>query len=248
MPSKSVAIAIASLVLLLCGGAYVYLTGFGAPASTAEPAAPLPAPEVDVAAPTDETLQLQTVVLAGGCFWCTEAVFEQLAGVEEVVSGYAGGSAKTARYEIVAAGISEHAEAIEITYDPAVISFGTLLKVFFTTAHDPTQLNRQGPDTGRQYRSAVFYTSEEQREVVEAYIAQLNAGGVYSQPIVTTVEPLTEFYPAEEYHQDFAPNNPLNPYVRGTSLPKVCKTQDMFPELLKKPAAEQGATSDEGER
>ena len=244
MPSKSVAIAVASLALLLAGGALVYITGLGEPASTAGPSQPLPAPEVDVAAPADDAPRQESIVLAGGCFWCTEAVFEQLAGVEEVVSGYAGGDAKNARYEIVAAGISDHAEAIEITYDPDVISFGTLLKVFFTTAHDPTQLNRQGPDTGRQYRSAVFYSSEEQRKVTEAYIAQLNADEVYSQPIVTTVEPLTNFYPAEEYHQDFVPNNPLNPYVRGISFPKVCKTQDKFPELLKKSPADDEAASE----
>src|SRR5438876_111852 len=154
----------------------------------------------------------QTAVLAGGCFWCTEAVFEQLIGVEKVVSGYAGGKAEMAHYNIVSSGKTDHAESIQITFDPSKISYGQLLKVFFSVAHDPTQLNRQGPDYGRQYRSAVFYADQEQKQIAEAYIQQLQQVKVFSKPIVTEVTGLKGFYPAEEYHQDFVKRNPTHPY------------------------------------
>jgi len=172
-------------------------------------------------------------VLAGGCFWCTEAVYRQLAGVIDVESGYAGGSAETANYRAVCEGTTDHAEAIRIRYRPAEISFGQLLKVFMSAAHDPTQLNRQGNDRGRQYRSAIFYANPNEQQVARAYIEQLNAAGAFSSPIVTTLEPLTVFYPAEAYHQDYAARNPAQPYIAGVSAPKVAKLRKLFPKRLK---------------
>jgi peptide-methionine (S)-S-oxide reductase len=162
-------------------------------------------------------------VLAGGCFWCVEAVYKNLEGVSSVKSGYAGGSAETADYETVSTGTTNHAEAVEVLYDPSRISYGQILKVFFSIAHDPTQLNRQGPDTGRQYRSAVFYVDEEQKRVVDAYIDQLNKAHVFDAPIVTEVTPLKAFFEAETYHQDYAARNPSNPYIVYNAQPKVTK-------------------------
>jgi peptide-methionine (S)-S-oxide reductase len=176
----------------------------------------------------------QTAVLAGGCFWCTEAVFQQIEGVEKVVSGYSGGDASTAHYEMVSTGTTGHAESVQITYDPRKISYGQLLKVFFSVAHDPTQLNRQGPDQGPQYRSAIFYSDPEQKRVAEAYIKQLEQAKAYPAKIVTEVTPLKAFYPAEEHHQNFCNRHPLNPYVLGVAKPKVEKTKKQFPGLLKK--------------
>ena len=173
-------------------------------------------------------------VFAGGCFWCTEAVFEQLEGVKEVVSGYAGGTRETAKYDLVSTGRTGHAEAIRIVYDPSQITYGQLLKVFFSVAHDPTQLNRQGPDWGPQYRSAIFYADEEQKRVAEAYIDQLTAAGVFSKPIVTTLEPLEAFYPAEDYHQNFCRRNPDHGYVVINALPKIEKVRTKFPGLVKR--------------
>ena len=174
------------------------------------------------------------MVLAGGCFWCTEAVYLQLDGVKEVVSGYAGGTADTATYEIVCSGTTNHAEAIRIRYDPRRISFGQILKVFFSTAHDPTQLNRQGADRGRQYRSAIFYADDEQKRVADAYIRQLNSARVFDAPIVTTLEPLEGFYQAEGYHQNYAARNPGQAYIAATAAPKVEKLRTNFRDLLKK--------------
>ena len=176
----------------------------------------------------------QTAVFAGGCFWCTEAVFEQLAGVDRVVSGFSGGDAASAHYEIVSSGKTNHAESIEITYDPAKISYGQLLKIFFSVAHDPTQLNRQGPDYGRQYRSAIFYKDAEQKRVAEAYIKQLEEAKVFHKPIVTEVAELKGFYPAEEYHQHFVQRHPNHPYVVVNALPKLEKLKKQFPGLVKK--------------
>jgi peptide-methionine (S)-S-oxide reductase len=176
----------------------------------------------------------QTAVLAGGCFWCTEAVFQQIEGVEKVVSGYSGGDAASAHYDIVSTGRTGHAETVQVTYNPRKISYGQLLKVFFDVAHDPTQLNRQGPDVGPQYRSAIFYSDPEQKRIAEAYIQQLNQAKVYKAPIVTQVVPLTTFYPAEEHHQNFCNRNPSNPYVLGVAKPKVDKTRKSLPELVKK--------------
>ena len=188
-----------------------------------------PDPAID-AAPTAEP---QTAVLAGGCFWCVEAVFKEIDGVLEVTSGYSGGTSQTADYETVCSGRTNHAEAVEVRFDPHRVSYGQLLKVFFSVAHDPTQLNRQGGDQGRQYRSAVFYADEEQKRVAEAYIQQLNAAGAYDSPVVTEVAPLEAFYQAEAYHQDYAERHPMQPYVMFTSTPKVAKLRKHFADRLK---------------
>jgi peptide-methionine (S)-S-oxide reductase len=180
-----------------------------------------PDPVVDIAL-ADKAGQSRAI-LAGGCFWCVEAVYKNLEGVSSVKSGYAGGTADTADYETVSSGTTDHAESVEVVYDPSRISFGQILKVFFAIAHDPTQLNRQGPDTGRQYRSAIFYADGEQQRVAQAYIDQLNRAHVFDQPIVTEVVPLEAFYQAETYHQDYAARNPLNPYIVFNAQPKVRK-------------------------
>jgi peptide-methionine (S)-S-oxide reductase len=163
------------------------------------------------------------VILAGGCFWCVEAVYKNLDGVSSVKSGYAGGTADTADYETVSSGTTDHAESVEVVYDPSRITYGQILKVFFSIAHDPTQLNRQGPDTGRQYRSAIFYADDEQKHLADAYIDQLNKAKVFDRPIVTEVVPLERFFEAETYHQDYAARNPLNPYIVINAQPKVRK-------------------------
>jgi peptide-methionine (S)-S-oxide reductase len=162
-----------------------------------------------------------------------EAVFRELKGVLSAASGYAGGTAESANYRDVCGGATDHAEVIRVTFDPAQISFGGILKVFFSVAHDPTQLNRQGNDLGRQYRSAIFYASEEQRQVAAAYIAQLDQAGAFRAPVVTSLEPLTEFYPAEAYHQDYAARNPYQPYIAAVSMPKVRKLRSTYPDALK---------------
>ena len=231
----------AMLVLVISAAVYVYLTGFGSGFYTTAPATPLPQAERDEIATQAGP---QTLVLAGGCFWCTEAVFEQLAGVNNVVSGYAGGTKETADYETVSAGITDHAECVQITYDPAVITYGQLLRVFFTTAHDPTQLDYQGPDYGHQYRSTVFYQTQEQKDLAQEYIKQIDAAGAYPDPIATTLEPLKAFYPAEEYHQDYATRHPYDFYVRRWSLPKVRKTREKFPDLLRTNDLPRAATTD----
>ena len=180
----------------------------------------------------DQASATKQIVLAGGCFWCVEAVYEQLEGVIDVESGYAGGDAKAANYDAVKTGRTRHAEVVRITYDPSKIKLGQILKVFFTTAHDPTQLNRQGYDVGPQYRSAIFYATSEQKQIAEAYIKQLDEAKVFRDPIVTTLEPLEAYYPAEGYHQDYARRNPADRYIQGVSTPKVEKTKKAFPELL----------------
>lgn len=176
----------------------------------------------------------QTAVLAGGCFWCVEAVFLQIAGVDKVVSGYSGGDAASAHYDIVSTGKTGHAESVQITYNPRKISYGQLLKVFFDVAHDPTQVNRQGPDIGPQYRSAIFYKDPEQKRIAEAYIKQLDQAKVFRAPIVTQVVPMTAFYPAEEHHQNYCNRHPTDRYVQEVALPKVEKAKKQVPELLKK--------------
>jgi len=191
-----------------------------------------PDPAIDLK--EDPTGTPQSVVLGGGCFWCTEAVFVKLDGVISVVSGYAGGSADTADYKAVCSGTTDHAEVIRVRFDSSRITFGQLLKVFFAVAHDPTHLNRQGNDIGRQYRSTVFYADEEQRRVAEAYILQLREAGVFAAPIVTTLEPLEQFFEAEEYHQNFAARNPAQPYVAAIAGPKVRKLEKAFADKLKK--------------
>jgi peptide-methionine (S)-S-oxide reductase len=180
-----------------------------------------PDPVVDTAL-AEKTGQSRAI-LAGGCFWCVEAVYKDLEGVSSVKSGYAGGTADSADYETVSTGTTDHAESVEVVYDPSRLSYGQILKVFFAIAHDPTQLNRQGPDTGRQYRSAIFYADDEQKRVAEAYIDQLNKAHVFDQKLVTEVVPLVAFYEAETYHQDYAARNPLNPYIVFNAQPKVRK-------------------------
>jgi peptide-methionine (S)-S-oxide reductase len=193
---------------------------------------PFPDPAVDAAKPAVKTKQV--AIFAGGCFWCTEVVFENLAGVDKVVSGYSGGKANDAEYKTVSEGRTEHAEAIEITFDASKITYGQLLKVFFSVAHDPTTLDRQGPDWGKQYRSAIFYIGDEQKRVTEAYVAQLGKAAIFKSAIVTQVVPLAKFYTAEAYHQDFVRNNPTHGYVMVNALPKIKKLKQQYPELTKK--------------
>jgi peptide-methionine (S)-S-oxide reductase len=175
----------------------------------------------------------QKVVFAGGCFWGVEGVFESLKGVTSAVSGYSGGSAQTAHYDIVSTGTTGHAESVEVTFDPSKISFAQLLEVYFLVAHDPTQLNHQGPDDGTQYRSVIFYTSEAQKREADGYIAQLTAQKIFSAPIVTQVVPLVAFYPAESYHQHYMANNPYNPYILFNDKPKLAALHKQFPSLVK---------------
>jgi peptide-methionine (S)-S-oxide reductase len=193
-------------------------------------AADFPEPALDVKPATGK----QTAVLAGGCFWCTEAVFEIMDGVEDVVSGYTGGTKETAKYDIVSTGRTGHAESILITYDPTKTSYAQLLKIFFSVAHDPTSLNRQGADVGPHYRSAIFYLNDEQKKVAEAYIKQINESHVLGKPIVTQLAPFEKFYTAESYHQNYAVNNRANPYIVNVSDPKVEKLKKMFPGCVRK--------------
>jgi len=172
---------------------------------------------------------LQTAVLSGGCFWGVQGVYEHVKGVEKVVSGYAGGDRSTAQYETVSRGTTGHAESVQITFDPAKVSYGELLQIFFSVVHDPTQLNRQGPDTGTQYRSAIAYSDETQKHVATAYIAQLNAAGVFTRPIVTRVDHLKGFYPAESYHQDYLVHHPSDPYIAFNDQPKIESLKRVFP-------------------
>jgi peptide-methionine (S)-S-oxide reductase len=189
----------------------------------------LPNPATDD--PLSKSKGAQTVVLAGGCFWGIQAVFEHVKGVSSATAGYSGGAAATAQYETVSTGTTGHAESVRVVYDPAQISFGQILKVFFSVAHDPTELNRQGPDEGTQYRSVIFYSSDEQRRIAQAYIDQLNRAKVFPQPIVTQVVALQAFYPAEAYHQDYAEHHPNEPYIAINDLPKLDHLKQLLPEL-----------------
>ena len=211
---------------LILFAALVTITACNAKAKTA---AAVPAPVQD--APRAATPGQQTAVLSGGCFWGVQAVFQHVKGVISATSGYAGGSAKTAQYEIVSTGETGHAESVEIVYDPSQITYGELLRVFFSVAHDPTQLNRQGPDEGTQYRSSIFYSNDEQKRIAEAYIAQLEQAKTFSHPIVTKVVPLQAFYPAEAYHQNYATLHPNQPYIVFNDAPKVEHLRQQFPDL-----------------
>ncbi|HEY6263616.1 MAG TPA: peptide-methionine (S)-S-oxide reductase MsrA [Candidatus Acidoferrum sp.] len=193
------------------------------------PKMPFPAPAVD--APLAAGKSQQTAVFAGGCFWGIQAVFEHVKGVSSATSGYAGGHVKSPSYESVSMGVTGHAETVSIKFDPSQVTYGQLLMVYFSVAHDPTQWNRQGPDTGSQYRSVIFFTNEEQKSIAQAYIAQLEAAKVYSRPLVTKVEPFQVFYPAEDYHQDYLKNNPNNPYIVYNDLPKLENLKRVFPAL-----------------
>jgi peptide-methionine (S)-S-oxide reductase len=192
-------------------------------------AAPIQAAEGAPAAPGSR----QEAVFAGGCFWGVDAVFKHVKGVDRVVAGYAGGGPSTAQYEVVSTGTTGHAESVEVTYDPSQVSYNDLLKVFFYTAHDPTELNRQGPDSGTQYRSAIFYTNASQKKAADAYIAQLDHAKAFADPIVTQVVPLKGFYPAEAYHQNYLARHPDNPYIVINDLPKLDLLREKYPQLYK---------------
>jgi peptide-methionine (S)-S-oxide reductase len=209
-----------------------------APSVAAEDAVVIPAPAMDVPPANG----IQTVVIAGGCFWGVQGVFQHTAGVVDAVSGYAGGGKSTASYPIVSTGTTGHAESVRIKYDPSKISYGKILQIFFSVAHDPTQLNRQGPDSGTQYRSAIFTTSDAQAKIADAYIAQLNAAKVYKKPIVTKVGQLEGFYPAEAYHQDYLTLHPNQPYIAYNDIPKVENLKKIFAEdYIEKPTLVNGA-------
>jgi peptide-methionine (S)-S-oxide reductase len=191
----------------------------------------IPAPQAD--APLANKPGKQVAIFAGGCFWGTQSVFERVKGVIATTAGYAGGSASTATYDQVTTETTGHAESVKVVYDPSKITYGKLLQIFFSVVHDPTQLNRQGPDIGTSYRSAIFYTDDDQRNISTAYIVQLNAAKVFRKPIVTQVTPLKGFYDAESYHQDYALHNPDNPYIQVCDRPKIDALRKEFPELFK---------------
>jgi peptide-methionine (S)-S-oxide reductase len=197
----------------------------------AEPKGSFPAPAVDVALTPQEAKA--TAVFAGGCFWGVQGVFEHVKGVKRAVSGYAGGNVENPYYELVSSGNTGHAESVEVEYDQSQVSYGTLLKVFFAVAHDPTQTNRQGPDIGTQYRSVIFYKTDEQKKIAEAYIGQINAAKVYDRAIATQLRPYSTFYAAEDYHQGYMERHPDNPYIRYNDLPKLAKLKSAFPELFR---------------
>ncbi len=215
--------AIAPLVL---AAAYISTSLFAASAN------PFPDPAIDV--PADSAKGTQVAVFAGGCFWGVEGVYERVKGVTDAVSGFAGGAKETAQYEVVSTGRTGHAESVKVVFDPSQITYGQLLKIFFSVVHNPTELNRQGPDEGTQYRSAIFYTSDDQKRVAEAYIAQLDAAHVYKHKIVTQVVPLKGFYAAEAHHQHFLQNNPTYPYIVYNDLPKIAALEKEYPQLCKK--------------
>jgi peptide-methionine (S)-S-oxide reductase len=199
---------------------------------TAIAATRTPIPPATVDASLASTASRQTAVFAGGCFWGTQAVFERVKGVLDTTVGYSGGSASTATYDQVTTETTGHAESVEVVYDPSKITYGQLLRIFFSVAHDPTELNRQGPDVGTSYRSAIFYTNDEQKRIATAYIAQLDAAKVFPKLIVTQVTPLKGFYRAEDYHQDYALHHPENPYILICDRPKVAALKQQFPELF----------------
>jgi peptide-methionine (S)-S-oxide reductase len=201
-------------------------------ACSVKAASPAPIPAANVDAQLSAVPGKQTAVFAGGCFWGTQSVFERVKGVVKTTVGYAGGSAKTATYDQVTTETTGHAESIEVVYDPSKITYGELLRIFFSVAHDPTQLNRQGPDVGTSYRSAIFYSDDEQKRIATAYIVQLDAAKVFPNPIVTQVTPLKGFYRAEDYHQDYAFHNPTNPYIQVCDVPKIKALKQQFPELF----------------
>ncbi len=215
-----------SLFQILAG--FLMITALACGAATATSAS-IPDPALD--APLANAKGEQTAVFAGGCFWGIQAVFQHVKGVKSATSGYAGGTAKTADYETVSTGRTGHAESVRVIFDPSQVTYGQLLKVFFSVAHDPTELNRQGPDTGTQYRSAIFYSNEEQKRIAQAYAAQLNQAKVFEHPIVTQIATLNAFYKAEEYHQDYATNHPDDPYIMVNDLPKVENLRKQYPAL-----------------
>jgi peptide-methionine (S)-S-oxide reductase len=229
MKSPRIGRAIA-IGLILGFFAWHVVRSFGA-RPVAEPSFPFPKPTIDT--PLAAQKSQQTAVLAGGCFWGVQAVFEHLKGVRSVTAGYSGGRVDSPSYEVVSSGMTGHAESVSINFDPSQISYGQILMIFFSVAHDPTQLNRQGPDDGTQYRSAVFYSSEEQRRIASAYIAQLDAAKVYPRKIVTEVTPFKAFFRAEEYHQDYLQSHTNEPYIAYNDLPKLEHLKKRFPEMYR---------------
>ena len=219
---------VAPVSIALLAGAAISLTQSD---SRSASAVPVPAPAVG--AELRSGAPLDTAVFAGGCFWGIEAVFEHIKGVRSAVSGYAGGKTTSPSYEEVSTGSTGHAESVRVVYDPAAVSYGQLLQVFFSVAHDPTQLNRQGPDHGTQYRSAIFYRTPDQQRAAEAYVRQLTAAKTFAKPIVTQIVPLTTFYPAEEYHQDYMVHHPNQPYIVYNDAPKVESLRVRFPRLYR---------------
>jgi peptide-methionine (S)-S-oxide reductase len=220
-------IAISVIVLFLGWTAYRSL-GTRPPAS---PNSAMPKPALD--APLASSKSEQTAVFAGGCFWGVQTVFKHTRGVISSTAGYAGGFLKDPSYESVSTGLTGHAESVQVVYDPSQVTYGQLLMLYFSVVHDPTQLNRQGPDDGSQYRSSIFYTSEEQKRLAEAYVAQLTAAKVYNRPIVTKIVPLDKFYTAEEYHQDYADHHPDNPYIQICDIPKLEALKREYPDLYR---------------
>jgi peptide-methionine (S)-S-oxide reductase len=213
-------------------GALLLIPFFGfATSQAAEPAVAIPAPTLDQTAPAGGGLQ--NVVLAGGCFWGMQAVYEHTKGVTQAVSGYSGGAKETAHYQMVGTERTGHAESVSVTYDPQQISLGKILQIYFSVAHNPTELNYQGPDNGSSYRSAIFYANDEQKQIATAYIAQLQQTHVFDAPIVTKLEPLSGFYPAEDYHQDFLVLHPTYPYIVFNDLPKVDNLKQLFPDYYR---------------
>jgi peptide-methionine (S)-S-oxide reductase len=215
------------LSLLTLVGCLAFIGAIGC--NTAIAANMLPDPKVDESPATAKGPE--TVVLSGGCFWGIQAVFEHVKGVKKATAGYSGGTAKSPSYEDVSSGETGHAESVEVVYDPSKVTFGQLLKVFFSVAHDPTELNRQGPDVGTQYRSAIFFSNPDQQRIAEAYVVQLTDAKTFSNKIVTQIAPLTAFYRAEEYHQDYAVHHPENPYIMINDLPKVANLKKQLPDL-----------------
>jgi len=207
------------------------LLGTLACSAKANPPVPVPPPAVD--SPRASAPGKQVAVISGGCFWGVQAVFQHVKGVISATSGYSGGSAKTADYETVSTGQTGHAESVQIAFDPSQVTYGELLRIFFSVAHDPTELNHQGPDEGTQYRSAIFYNGDEQKHIAEAYIAQLDGAKVFPHKIVTQVVPLQAFYPAEAYHQNYAALHPTQPYIMFNDAPKVEHLRQEFPEMYK---------------
>ncbi len=220
-----------SSFLLRLSGIFLTVTLAGVTACDAGDRANSALPNPTVDAPIASARATQAAVVAGGCFWGIQAVFQHVKGVVSATSGYSGGAANAAQYELVSTGETGHAESVKIVYDPSQITYGQLLRVFFSVAHDPTQLNRQGPDEGTQYRSSIFYDSDEQKRIAEAYIAQLEKAKVFPRAIVTQVVPLKAFYPAEAYHQDYAAHHPDNPYIVYNDAPKVAHLRQQFPDL-----------------
>jgi peptide-methionine (S)-S-oxide reductase len=219
------------VALIVAFFTWTAICALGARPTETPSAALFPRPTID--APLAASSQSQSAVFAGGCFWGVQAVFEHVKGVKSATSGYSGGRVKSPSYEIVSMGVTGHAESVQVIYDPSQITYGQLLMIYFSVAHDPTQLNRQGPDTGSQYRSAIFYASDEQKRIAENYIAQLNSAAVYSRAIVTKVVPFEAFYLAEDYHQDYLRKNSGNPYIVFNDLPKLKRLQREFPSLYR---------------